>query len=231
MEKRFKILIIEDEKTIADILEFNLNKEGFDTLISYDGEDGFDKAIDSGCDLILLDVMLPKLDGWEVLRRVRQKLTTPVIMLTAREEEMDKITGLELGADDYITKPFSMKELIARVRANLRRSSFMKADSNEGMLTFRNLRIDKSHFTVFKNNEQVELSNKEFALLLFLAEHLGKVYSREQLMEQVWGYEGFYGDLRAVDVMVRRIREKIERDSSDPDFIKTKRGVGYYFDF
>jgi len=231
MDRKQRILIIEDEKAIADILKFNLENEGFEIDISYNGEDGANKALSNKFDLILLDVMLPKLDGWEVLKRVRSQSAVPIIMLTAREEEVDKVMGLELGADDYITKPFSMKELIARIKANLRRTEFIKTDNSSDVLTFRNLKIDKQLFTVYKNNELVDLSNKEFALLLYLAEHPYKVFSREQLMEDVWGYAGFYGDLRAVDVMIRRLREKIERDPSDPDFIKTKRGIGYYFDF
>lgn len=235
LNRKQTILIVEDEKTIADILTFNLEREGFSVLVAYDGADGADKALKTGCDLVLLDVMLPKMDGWEVLKTIRASLSTPVIMLTAREEETDKIVGLELGADDYITKPFSTKELIARIRANLRRAALSAAPVQPGAddkncMNFRDLSIYTESFTVYKGGKAVELSNKEFSLLLYLAEHPMKAFSREELLESVWGYEGFLGDLRAVDVMVRRLREKLEKDASNPEFIKTKRGLGYYFD-
>lgn len=235
MDNTQTILIIEDEKTIADILVFNLEREGFKAITAYDGAEGAQMALSSGADLILLDVMLPKMDGWSVLKKVRPAIATPIIMLTAREEETDKILGLELGADDYITKPFSTKELIARIRANLRRAAMVSpqpesGNEKNGTIKCKNLIIDPERFTASVDGKAVDLSNKEFSLLIYLAQHPGKAFTREELMESVWGYEGFFGDLRAVDVMVRRLREKLEKDSSTPDFIKTKRGHGYYFD-
>lgn len=226
MPENKKILIVEDEKAISDILAFNLKKAGFDTCAAYDGIDGANKALAENPDLVMLDVMLPGMDGWEVLQKIRAASTVPVIMLTARVEEEDKVKGLELGADDYITKPFSIQELIARVKASLRRSS-MTTDVKT--LTFGELTFDTDKYSLYKNGELVELSSKEYSLLSFMAQNSGKVYSREDLMSEVWGYDGFYGDVRAVDVMIRRIREKVENDPSDPTYIKTKRGLGYYF--
>ncbi len=230
------ILVVEDEKAISDILVFNLEKEGFDTAVAYDGEDGLEKALSLSPDLVLLDVMLPKMEGWDVLKYIREKSAVPVMMLTAREEEADKIMGLDLGADDYVTKPFSMKELIARVRSHIRRSALTaqnvpSASKNEDILAFGDLKLDTQSYTAAKAGKALDFSSREFALILFLAKNPGKVFSRENLMAEVWGYEGFLGDLRAVDVMIRRIREKLENDSSNPEYIKTKRGLGYYFDF
>lgn len=225
-----RILIIEDEKNIADIVAHNLRRDGFDTICAYDGEEGLEMALSEQCDLILLDVMLPKMDGWTVLRRLREHKVTPVIMLTAREEEQDKIMGLDLGADDYITKPFSMKELISRIRANLRRVDYAREGVKSGKVELGGLTIDNDRMQALKNGEPVELSNKEFSLLAYLVGHPGKVFTREQLLEEVWHYDGFYGDLRAVDVMVRRLREKLEEDPAEPRYIHTKRGQGYYFE-
>ena len=222
------ILIIEDEKNIADILEHNLRREGFATACAYDGETGLARAMEDDADLILLDVMLPRMDGWEVLRRLRETSITPVIMLTAREEEQDKIQGLDLGADDYVTKPFSMKELISRIRANIRRISFERPTLSE-QLQFGEFCLDLERMEATVGDQKVELSNKEFALISFFATHPGKIFSREQLLEEVWHYDGFYGDVRAVDVMVRRLREKLEPDAGEPRYIQTKRGQGYYF--
>lgn len=232
MEKQ--ILLIEDEKAIADILEFNLQKEGYRTAAAYDGEEGLRMALTGEYDIILLDVMLPKMDGWEICRRVRAELPTPVLMLTAREDETDKVRGLGLGADDYITKPFSMKELMARVKAHLRRSEIQAGlpvqQQSSQVVRVKELVIDNERYMVTKRGEPVDLSSREFALLSLLAANRGKIFSREELMEQVWRYESFYGDLRAVDVMVRRLREKLEDDPSNPSYIQTKRGLGYYFD-
>lgn len=234
MAKTPLILVVEDERSISDILVFNLKKEGFETETAYDGEEGLEKALSLSPDLVLLDVMLPKMEGWDVLKYIREKSAVPVMMLTAREEEADKVMGLELGADDYVTKPFSMKELIARIRSHIRRSAFAMeqapAPKNEDVLVFKDLKLDTQAFTATKGDRTLDLSSREFSLLLFLAKNPQKVFSRENLMAEVWGYDGFYGDLRAVDVMVRRIREKVETDSSNPEFIKTKRGLGYYFD-
>jgi two-component system response regulator VicR len=225
-----KILIVEDEVSISDIIKFNLTKEGYAIETAYDGKDGLDKALNCGCDLILLDVMLPYMDGFEVCRRVREVSSVPILMLTAKEEEVDKVLGLELGADDYITKPFGMRELIARIKANIRRSESIgeKSEEQPDVKTFGNLEIDMNRFEVRKNGERLDLTLREFELLRYLAEREERVFSREQLLEEVWGYE-YYGDIRTVDVTVRRLREKLEDDPSDPRYIMTRRGIGYYF--
>lgn len=227
-----KILIVEDEKPIADILKFNLEKEGYETLMAADGEEAVIKALGDDPDLILLDIMLPKKDGFQVLREVREKKQVPVLMLTAKAEEVDKVLGLELGADDYITKPFSIRELLARVKANLRRGEIQvhAGESEEDMNLVKSgeLEIDINKYEVKKRNEVLELTLREFELLKFLATKSEQVFSREQLLEEVWGYE-YYGDIRTVDVTVRRLREKVEDESSSPKYVITKRGVGYYF--
>lgn len=226
-----KILVIEDEKAIADIIKFNLEKEGHTVETAYDGEDGVKKAFSINPDLILLDIMMPKKDGFQVLKEVRAKSQVPVIMLTAKEEEVDKVLGLELGADDYVVKPFSMRELMARVKANLRRVDFSNittTNSNSEIIDLNGLSIDLNKYEVRKNGEIVDLTLREFELLKFLASKAGQVFSREQLLEEVWGYE-YYGDIRTVDVTVRRLREKIEDNNGEFKYILTKRGVGYYF--
>lgn len=225
-----KVLIIEDEKAIADIIEFNLEKEGYDVDAAYDGQEGLRKALEDAPDLILLDVMLPLLDGFEVCKRIRKNSNTPILMLTAKEEEVDKVLGLELGADDYITKPFGMRELIARIKANIRRVDILADGQNapSDVQTFGNLEVDMNRYEVRKDGTALELTLREFELLKYLAEYEERVFSREQLLEEVWGYE-YYGDIRTVDVTVRRLREKLEDDPSDPHYILTKRGVGYYF--
>lgn len=224
-----KILIIDDEKNIVDILKFNLVKEGFDTIEAYDGEQGLELALGQNPDLILLDIMLPKLDGFSVCRKVRQTLNTPILMLTAKEEEVDKVLGLELGADDYITKPFSTRELMARIKANLRRTVADEISrSSNALLKFEALEIDVDRYEVKRNGSVIELTLREFELLKFLAMQSGQIFTRENLLEKVWGYE-YYGDVRTVDVTVRRLREKIEIDPAEPQYIMTKRGVGYYF--
>ena len=227
MEKK-KILVVEDEKAIADILVFNLQREGYDTLVAYDGADGLRAALEQTPDLILLDVMLPSMDGFEVLGHIREKQDTPIIMLTAREEETDKVLGLELGADDYITKPFSMRELMARVKANMRRTLSGEEREKPAVPSGGGLRISRDNGMVYKNGRALELSAREFDILCFLSAAPGRVFSREELMEQVWGYD-YYGDLRAVDVAIRRLREKVEDQPASPRYIMTKRGLGYYF--
>ncbi|MBQ7605287.1 MAG: response regulator transcription factor [Firmicutes bacterium] len=229
MEKK-RILIIEDEQSISDIIKFNLEKEGYETLTAYDGQAGYEKAMSENPDLILLDVMLPLMDGFQVCKKVRETSLVPILMLTAKEEEIDKVLGLELGADDYITKPFSMRELIARIKANIRRTDFtdLVKDAPSDIQIFGNLEIDMNRFEVRKSGQALELTQREFELLKYLAAAEGRVFSREQLLEEVWGYE-YYGDIRTVDVTVRRLREKLEDDSSDPKYIMTKRGIGYYF--
>ena len=234
MSKR--ILIVEDEKNIVDILSFNLSKEGYETLEAYDGDAGLQLALEQDPDLILLDLMLPKRSGFDVCRSLRAAgHNTPVIMLTAREEETDKVLGLELGADDYITKPFSMRELLARVKANIRRSEMAApaaagaASPAAGRMDLGRISIDQDLMVVYKDGRPLELTQREYELLKFLAAQPGKVFSREALMEHVWNYEGYVGDVRAVDVAVRRLREKVEDDPASPQFVVTRRGLGYYF--
>lgn len=223
------ILIVEDEKSISDILKINLEKNGFKVITAYDGEEAVDKALTENPDLILLDVMLPKMDGFSVCRKLRETLSTPIIMLTARDEEVDKVLGLELGADDYMTKPFSLRELMARVKANLRRTQFTeKPGENSKILEFGDLIIDIEKYEIKKRGEIIDLTFREFELLKFLATNKGKIFTREVLLNKVWDYE-FYGDVRTVDVTIRRLREKIEDCPSMPVYIMTKRSVGYYF--
>ncbi len=223
-----KILIVDDEKNIVDIIKFNLKKEGFETIEAYDGEQAVEMALSQKPDLILLDIMLPKQDGFTVCKKLRQTLSTPILMLTAKEEEVDKVLGLELGADDYITKPFSPRELIARIKANLRRTVDDNAKSSGNTLRFGPLLIDVDRYEVTRSGEIIELTLREFELVKFLAIQQNQIFSRESLLEKVWGYE-YYGDVRTVDVTVRRVREKLENDPANPQYIMTKRGVGYYF--
>lgn len=223
------ILVVDDEKPIVDILKLNLIKSGYRVMEAYDGEDAVKKAAEINPDLILLDVMLPKMDGFAVCKKIRETSSVPIIMLTAREEEVDKVLGLELGADDYMTKPFSLRELLARVKANLRRTVITETENDKNeTLSFRDITIVPERYEVTKNGKVIDLTFREFELLKFLATQKGKIFSRESLLNKVWDYE-FYGDLRTVDVTVRRLREKIEDNPSDPTYIMTKRGVGYYF--
>ena len=225
-----RVLIAEDEKPISDIIKFNLEKEGYEIITAYDGEDALKKALNEELELIILDIMLPSMDGFEICKRVREKSSVPIIMVTAKEEEVDKILGLELGADDYITKPFSIRELVARVKANVRRQEMnINADQQEKeIIKNKDLSIDLMKYEVKKGSTSIDLTVREFELLKFLAKQKDQVFSREQLLERVWGYE-YYGDIRTVDVTFRRLREKVEDDSSNPTYIMTKRGVGYYF--
>ena len=227
-----KILLVEDEKSISDILAFNLRKAGFAPDCAYDGEEGLRKALSATYDIVLLDIMLTKLDGFKVLEGIRTRSDVPVIMVTARDDEKDKIAGLENGADDYITKPFSVNELIARIRANIRRSRdeiIQTADIAGGdVLTVRGLSIDRGRYVARRDGEELELSKKEYDLLLFLMENVGKPFSREDLLGKVWGYDSFLGDVNTVEVTVSRLRKKLEKDPSNPEYLITKRGVGYY---
>ncbi|MBE2913010.1 response regulator YycF [Anoxybacillus flavithermus] len=227
MEK--KILVVDDEKPIADILQFNLRKEGYDVHCAYDGVEALQKAEDIQPDLILLDIMLPQKDGMEVCREIRKKYDMPIIMLTAKDSEIDKVLGLELGADDYVTKPFSTRELLARVKANLRRHQQRQEQDVKEMSEIKigPLTIHPDAYTVSKRGEQIELTHREFELLHYLAKHIGQVMTREHLLQTVWGYD-YFGDVRTVDVTVRRLREKIEDNPSHPTWIVTRRGVGYY---
>ena len=228
MEEKKTVLIVEDEKSIADIVRFNLEKAGYAVKTAYDGEAGLKAALEGSPDLILLDVMLPKMIGFDVCRILREKGdNVPVIILTAREEEADKVLGLEIGADDYITKPFSMMELMARVKANIRRTAMQQTaaepPAEDGLV------INTESYQVSKRGKPIDLTQREYDLLAFLASSPGKVYSRVDLMEQVWKFEYVGDDVRTVDVTVRRLREKIEDDPANPVFILTRRGVGYYF--
>ena len=233
-----KILVVDDEMNIVNILAFNLKKEGYEVITAFDGAEGIKKAYEQEPDLILLDVMMPIIDGYEACRKIRERFQTPIIMLTAKAEEVDKVLGLELGADDYVTKPFSVRELMARVKANLRRSAGAYASAGEqaapaesenpGTLKSGTLTIDSSLYEVRKNGELIDLTLREYELLKFLAENNTQVFSRESLLEKVWGYE-FPGDVRTVDVTVRRLREKIEDNPAKPVYVITKRGIGYHF--
>lgn len=223
------ILVVDDEKPIVEILKVNLIKSGYRVIEAYDGDEAVNKALSEEPDLILLDVMLPKQDGFSVCQKIRESSSVPIIMLTARDEEVDKILGLEYGADDYITKPFSLRELMARVKANLRRTKLAESgDEKSESLTFGDLSIDLDKYEVKKRGTVIELTFREFELLKFLATKKGKIFSRENLLNKVWDYE-YVGDVRTVDVTIRRLREKIEDNPSIPSYIMTKRGVGYYF--
>ena len=224
------VLVVDDEQNIVNIIAFNLKKEGYEVLTAGDGEEAVEIVEKHQPDLILLDIMMPKMDGYEACRKIREKYNIPIIMLTARAEELDKVLGLEMGADDYVTKPFGTRELIARVKANLRRSVVKNEPAVEKghVLKFGKLEIDLDKFEARKDGKVLELTYREFELLKFLAQNLRQVFSRETLLEKVWGYE-YYGDVRTVDVTVRRLREKIEDNPGKPEYIITKRGVGYSF--
>ncbi|MFT8321604.1 MAG: response regulator YycF [Bacillus sp. (in: firmicutes)] len=226
-----KILVVDDEKPIADILQFNLKKEGFEVYCAYDGNAAIEKVEEIKPDLVLLDIMLPQRDGMEVCREIRKKYEMPIIMLTAKDSEIDKVLGLELGADDYVTKPFSTRELIARVKANLRRHqqvpSAAEEENETNEIEVGSLIIHPDAYIVSKRGDMIELTHREFELLHYLAKHIGQVMTREHLLQTVWGYD-YYGDVRTVDVTVRRLREKIEDNPSHPTWIVTRRGVGYY---
>ena len=235
------ILIVDDEAPIRDILVYNLEKEGYKTIEASDGITAVDIALEKKPDLILLDVMLPKLDGLSVCKRIKNSLNVPILMLTAKDNEVDKIVGLELGADDYITKPFSVRELVARVKANLRKvdvtlnngqeikskGDTQKRQKESKKIVVGELELDLDKFEVKVRGQIVDLTLREFDVLKFLASQPEQVVTRETLLEKVWGYE-YYGDIRTVDVTVRRIREKIEKDTSAPKILITKRSVGYY---
>ena len=229
-DKKKKILIVEDEKNIAQVLAFNLMQAGYEYDIASDGEEGLRKALKGNFDLILLDIMLPKMDGYTVCRGIRMRLDTPIIMVTAKEEDVDKILGLDLGADDYVTKPFSVNVLLARIKANLRRSANeVVTDAKcDTVLQIRDLVIDNEKYMVTKAGAPIALSKIEYDLLAFLAANQGKPFKREELLESVWGYKEFFGDRRTVDVTVSRLRNKIEADPTHPEYIFSKHGYGYY---
>lgn len=233
-----RILVVEDERSIAQVLTINLKMAGYACDVASDGEDGLRLALTGDYDLILLDIMLPKRDGFSICKEVRKTLSTPIIMVTAKEEDLDKIMGLELGADDYVTKPFSVKVLLARIKANIRRSSGELGEviearpaenaESEDIIRIRELKIDTKNFIVTKKDKEIELSKKEYEVLVYLATHVGEMLSREDLLTKVWGYDGFLGDLRTVDVTMSRLRSKIEENPSEPEYIFTKRTKGYY---
>ena len=229
------ILIVDDEKPIVDILVYNLEKEGYLTLSANDGIEAIDIALNKKPDLILLDIMLPKADGLTVCKKVKAAMNIPILMLTAKDEEIDKILGLELGADDYITKPFSVRELIARIKENLRKVDINSASKDERQskgdtsekIKIGKLVLDLDKFETRINDKLINLTLREFEVLKFLALQNGQIVTRETLLEKVWGYE-YYGDIRTVDVTIKRIRSKIEDDTANPKILMTKRGVGYY---
>ncbi|WP_172356869.1 response regulator YycF [Pseudolactococcus insecticola] len=225
-----KILVVDDEKPISDIVKFNLTKEGYEVLTAFDGEAALEVFVAESPDLILLDLMLPKKDGLEVAREIRKSSEVPIIMVSAKDSEFDKVIGLELGADDYVTKPFSNRELLARVKANLRRSNLTPdatASNDKKEIRIGNITIAPEKYAAYKNDKHIDLTHREFELLHYLAQHVGEVMTREHLLETVWGYD-YFGDVRTVDVTIRRLREKVEDTPSRPEYVATRRGVGYY---
>lgn len=235
MKKR--VLVVDDEQSIVTLLEYNLKQAGFDVITAMDGEEGRDIALREKVDIIILDLMLPKFDGMEVCKQLRQqKVNTPILMLTAKDDEFDKVIGLELGADDYMTKPFSPRELVARVKAILRRTQGQtiqmeeeSVNNNNDVLSAGELKIYPERFEAYFQNKQLELTRKEYELLLYLVRNKGKVLTRDQLLSSVWNYD-FAGDTRIVDVHISHLREKIEKNTRKPDYIKTVRGLGYKFE-
>jgi len=223
-----KILIVEDDTNLLATLKYNFHREGYDVSTAVDGAEAVETARKEKPGLIILDLMLPKLSGFEVCRILRKEMTVPILMLTAKSEEVDKIVGLEIGADDYMTKPFSMRELLARVRAMLRRAEMAKLEqtSEPTSLKIGDLEIDAARHRAFLRGSILELSPKEFDLLVFLAKNKGFVFSREQLLEKVWGYD-YAGDTRTVDVHIRWLRQKIESNPAKPEHLVTVRGTGY----
>ncbi|GBG96479.1 response regulator YycF [Lactococcus termiticola] len=226
-----KILVVDDEKAISDVIKFNLEKENFEVLTAFDGEEALEVFEAEKPDLVLLDQMLPKIDGADVLREIRKNSEVPIIMVSAKDSEFDKVIGLELGADDYVTKPFSNRELLARIKSNLRRSvatpAQPKIKDNKAEITVGNIHISPLRYQATKHGQPVDLTHREFELLHYLAQHLGEVSTRESLLETVWGYD-YFGDVRTVDVTIRRLREKIEDTPSRPQYVCTRRGIGYY---
>ena len=229
------VLVVDDELTLQETIAYQLTRQGYEVVVSSDGEDALEKARAHRHDLIILDIMLPKLDGFEVCRILRQEMNTPILMLTARDDEIDRVVGLEVGADDYLTKPFSMRELLARVKALLRRVRLIKEEANvvkeqdSEVLHIGGLVIDLNRHEIRRNNEVINLKPKEYELLICLAKHPGRVYSREMLLEQIWGWE-YIGNSRTVDVHIRWLREKIEEDPANPRHLITVRSAGYRFE-
>lgn len=228
-----KILIVDDEKPISDIIKFNMTKEGYEVVTAFNGREALEQFEAEQPDIIILDLMLPEIDGLEVAKTIRKTSSVPIIMLSAKDSEFDKVIGLELGADDYVTKPFSNRELQARVKALLRRTDLVSVDNQESdekktqTLQIGDLEIVPDAYVAKKYGEELDLTHREFELLYHLASHIGQVITREHLLETVWGYD-YFGDVRTVDVTIRRLREKIEDTPSRPEYILTRRGVGYY---
>ena len=229
-----KVLIVDDEQSIVTLLQYNLEQAGYEVVVANDGEEGLNKALQEQPELIVLDLMLPKMDGIEVCKELRQrKVMVPILMLTAKDDEFDKVLGLELGADDYMTKPFSPREVVARVKAILRRAQFTNPSTTQDheqeqveKIIIGDLKILPEHYEAYFQNEQLELTPKEFELLIYLSKNKGRVLTRDQLLSAVWNYD-FAGDTRIVDVHISHLREKIEQDTKKPVYIKTIRGLGY----
>ncbi|WP_243386079.1 response regulator transcription factor [Bacillus kexueae] len=229
-----KVLVVDDEQSIVTLLQYNLEQAGFEVITASDGQEGYNKALEESPNMIILDLMLPSMDGMEVCKQLRQqKVGTPILMLTAKDDEFDKVLGLELGADDYLTKPFSPREVVARVKAILRRvaasvqsQETKTVDNNPNQITIGELKIMPEHYEAYFANEHLDLTPKEFELLLYLGKHKGRVLTRDQLLSAVWNYD-FAGDTRIVDVHISHLREKIERNTKKPVYIKTIRGLGY----
>ncbi len=236
------ILVVDDEESIMELLVYNLQKEGYNTLQAYDGAQAVEIALKEKPDLILLDVMLPKMDGISVCKRIRYSLNVPILMISAKDTELDKVVGLEMGADDYITKPFKIREVMARIKANLRKSEMMIApeyannsnnaqetqEQDTNLVVVGDLTLDLKKVEARVKGEVVDLTIKEFEVLKYLAAQPGEVVTREMLLKKVWGYDDYVGAIRTVDVTVNRIRDKIEKDKANPKILITKRGVGYY---
>ncbi|UOB19895.1 response regulator transcription factor [Macrococcus armenti] len=229
-----KVLVVDDEQSIVTLLQYNLEQSGFEVVTAFDGEDGLNKIFSEDPDIVVLDLMLPKMDGVEVCKAVRsEKNQVPILMLTAKDDEFDKVLGLELGADDYMTKPFSPREVTARLKAILRRSQSLKQSdtSKENKeIIIGKLKILPEHFEAYRNDELIDLTPKEFELLIYLIERQGRVITREHMLNSVWNYE-FAGDSRIVDVHISHLREKIEENPKQPQYIKTVRGLGYKLDY
>ena len=223
-----KILVVDDEKLLVKGIKFNMENDGYQVEAAYDGEEAVRLARTGEFNLIILDLMMPKLDGLQACMKIREFSQVPIIMLTARSEDMDKVLGFEYGADDYLTKPFNILELKARVKALLRRSSMMSQPEESGVIVAGNLVIDTDRHRVERNGKYIELTGKEFDLVELFIKNPGRVYSRESLLNTVWGYD-YQGDIRTVDVHVHRLREKLEKNPAEPEYILTKWGVGYYF--
>jgi len=221
-----KILIVEDDRNLLDAIKYNLRREGYEVVMATDGSEALEVARREKPDLIILDIMLPKINGFDVCRILRKEMTVPILMLTAKAEETDKIVGLEIGADDYVTKPFSLRELLARIRAMLRRAKMVETQPQGALLKVGDIEVDIARHRITVSGKIVELTPKEFDLLAFLARNRGLVFSREQLLEKVWGYD-YAGDTRTVDVHIRWLRQKIEPDPGRPKYLITVRGAGY----